>query len=103
MDIEIIAARLEAEQAQRDYSAAYKAFQASVLVHGPGYGSSLDYAVWSTAGYADSALRAVPVVKRPRKKPTPSITMQYRKMNDGVKGKRDVAGSIVQGRRRVGK
>lgn len=29
-----------------------------------------------------------------RKKPTPSITMQYRKMNDGVKGKRDAAGII---------
>jgi hypothetical protein len=29
-----------------------------------------------------------------RKKPTPSITMQYRSMNDGVKGKRDVAGII---------
>lgn len=29
-----------------------------------------------------------------RKKPTPSITMQYRTMNDGVKGKRDAAGII---------
>ena len=27
-----------------------------------------------------------------RKKPTPSIAMQYRKMTDGVKGKRDAAG-----------
>jgi hypothetical protein len=38
-----------------------------------------------------------------RKKPTPSLVVQYRTMNDGVKGKRDVAGSIVQGRRKVGK
>lgn len=29
-----------------------------------------------------------------RKKPTPSIAMQYRNMNDGVKGKRDAAGII---------
>jgi hypothetical protein len=29
-----------------------------------------------------------------RKPPTPSIASQYRKMNDGVKGKRDVAGII---------
>lgn len=29
-----------------------------------------------------------------RKKPTPSIAMQYRTMNDGVKGKRDAAGII---------
>lgn len=33
-----------------------------------------------------------------RKKPTPSITMQYRTMNDGVKGKRDAAG-IIPGRK----
>jgi hypothetical protein len=38
-----------------------------------------------------------------RKKPSPSIAMQYRTMKDGVKGKRDVAGSIVQGRRKVGR
>jgi hypothetical protein len=29
-----------------------------------------------------------------RKPRTPSIAMQYRKMNDGVKGKRDLAGSF---------
>lgn len=29
-----------------------------------------------------------------RKKPTPGIVSQYRKMNDGVKGKRDAAGII---------
>lgn len=27
-------------------------------------------------------------VNRPRKRPTPSLVSQYRKMNDGVKGKR---------------
>lgn len=35
-----------------------------------------------------------------RKKPTPSITMQYRKLNDGVKGKRDVAGIIPSSKTR---
>lgn len=37
-----------------------------------------------------------------RKKPTPGIVMQYRTMNDGVKGKRDAAGIIPsKGSRRV--
>jgi hypothetical protein len=35
-----------------------------------------------------------------RKRSTPSIAMQYRKMNDGVKGKRDVAGIIPSSRSR---
>jgi len=60
MDIEILAARLEAAQAQRDYSEAYAAFQSAVLAGEPAYGSPLDYAVWSAAGYADTALRAIP-------------------------------------------
>lgn len=38
-----------------------------------------------------------------RKRPTPSIAMQYRTMNDGVKGKRDLAGSFTQSRKVRGK
>lgn len=50
--MEFIAAQLEWQQAERDYSEAYKAFQAS-----PIWASKEDCAVWSTAGYADSAQR----------------------------------------------
>lgn len=35
-----------------------------------------------------------------RKKPVPSLAMQYRKMNDGVKGKRDAAGIIPSSKSR---
>lgn len=83
-DIEVTAARLEAEQAQRDYSEAFKAFQAATLRDERTYGTALDYAVWSTAGYADSALRAIP---RKRKTPAPGLS-QYIRMTDGIKGKR---------------
>lgn len=34
-----------------------------------------------------------------RKKPTPSIAMQYRTMNDGVKGQRAIAGSFQRRKR----
>lgn len=53
--LEWYAAYLEAEQAARDYSAAYQAFIAGgAVVH-----SSADYAMWSTAGYANTAERGV--------------------------------------------
>lgn len=81
-NIERYAAQLEAEQAQRDYVEAFGALEGSVT------GGSSGYLVWHLAAYVDTAQRAVP------KKRTPSITMQYRKMNDGVKGKRDAAGII---------
>lgn len=50
MDIEALAALLEVEQADRDYSEAFQAFQAN-----PVWASKQDYLVWSLAGYADSA------------------------------------------------
>lgn len=54
--VEVIAALLEAQQAERDYLEAFRAFRAAPFSEG--YGSKLDYAVWSTAAYADSAYGA---------------------------------------------
>lgn len=101
MDIEARAARLEAEQAQRDYSEAHRAFQGAVLADEPAYGSPLDYAVWSTASYADSALRAAALIqskvdKAKRRALSPA---NFIRMNDGVKGKRGGGnGSVVNAR-----
>ena len=53
---EVNAARLEMQQAERDYLEAFRAFKAAPFSEG--YGSKLDYAVWSTAAYIDSAVRA---------------------------------------------
>jgi len=51
MDIELYAALLEAQQADRDYREAYKAFREGGSV----WASDLDYEVWSLAGYANTA------------------------------------------------
>lgn len=112
MDIEVYAARLEAEAAQRDYSEAYEEFQDAVLANKPTYGSSLDYAVWSTAGYADSALRAevyaqqeanerktVEAKKAEAAKRRALSPASYIRMTDGVKGKRTPPRRLVVGRR----
>jgi len=51
MGIELYAALLEAQQANRDYREAYKAFREGGSV----WASDLDYEVWSLAGYANTA------------------------------------------------
>lgn len=51
--MEFIAAQLEWRQAERDYSETFKAFNVDRV-----WGSPLDYAVWSTARYADAAQAA---------------------------------------------
>lgn len=53
-DLEFYAARLEYHQAERDYREARRAFEDA----GWPCGSPLDYAVWSTVGYAGAAERA---------------------------------------------
>lgn len=78
MDIEIYAAQLEAGQADRDFSEAYEALRAA----GSPMGSREDYAMWSAAGYADAAHRAIPSPPK-----IPSNT-HFIRMKDGVKGKR---------------
>ena len=49
------AAMYEAEQAERDFTAALDAFRAT----GARTGTSEDYAVWHAGGYADAAQRRV--------------------------------------------
>jgi len=51
MDIELYAALLEAQQANRDYREAFRAFNEAGMV----WASEGDYAVWSLAGYANTA------------------------------------------------
>jgi len=51
MDIELYAALLEAQQANRDYREAYGAFNEAGSI----WASREDYTVWSLAGYANTA------------------------------------------------
>jgi hypothetical protein len=55
VDIELYAATLEAQQADRDYREAYRAFDKAGMV----WASEQDYAVWSLAAYANTAEAAV--------------------------------------------
>ena len=51
------AAMIEAEQAERDFSEAYRLMEAAGGVRA--LYSAADYAMWSAGGYADSAARLV--------------------------------------------
>lgn len=53
LGIEYAAALYESHQADYDYSEAFRVYHATPYPWNLGY----DYAVWSTAGYADSAMR----------------------------------------------
>ena len=51
---EFYAAQLEWQQAEREYSEAYAAFQTSAV-----WASKEDYAVWATASYVNTSLDAM--------------------------------------------